>query len=48
MTITIDEVLELVSDWHGKVISIEPLSGGITNSNLKNNCEWVFVFRFDS
>ena len=35
MAITINEVVELVSEWHGKEISIEPLSGGITNSNFK-------------
>lgn len=34
MAITINEVVELVSEWHGKEISIEPLSGGITNSNF--------------
>jgi len=35
MAITINEVVGLVSEWHGKEISIEPLSGGITNSNFK-------------
>ena len=35
MAITINEVVELVSEWHGKEISIEPLSGEITNSNFK-------------
>jgi len=35
MAITINEVVELVSEWHGKEISIEPISGGITNSNFK-------------
>ena len=35
MAITINEVVELVSQWHEKKISIEPLSGGITNSNFK-------------
>ena len=35
MAITINEIVELVSEWHGKEISIEPLSGGITNSNFK-------------
>jgi hypothetical protein len=34
MAITINEVVELVSEWHGKEISIEPL-GGLTNSNFK-------------
>ena len=35
MAITIDEAIELVSEWHGKEISVEPQSGGITNSNYK-------------
>ena len=35
MAITINEVVELMSEWHGKEISIEPLSGGLTNSNFK-------------
>ena len=35
MAITINEVVELVSEWHGKEISIEPLAGGITNNNFK-------------
>ena len=35
MAITINEVVGLVSEWHGKEISIEPLAGGITNSNFK-------------
>jgi len=35
MAITINEVVELVPEWHGKEISIKPLSAGITNSNFK-------------
>ena len=35
MAITIDEAVKLVSEWHGKDISIESHSGGITNSNYK-------------
>jgi len=35
MAITINEVIELVSEWHEKEISIEPLTGGLTNSNFK-------------
>ena len=31
----IEEVVELMPEWRGKAISIEPLSGGITNSNFK-------------
>jgi len=35
MAITIDEAVELVSEWRGKEISINPYSGGITNKNYK-------------
>lgn len=35
MAITIDEAVELVPEWHGKDISIELHSGGITNRNYK-------------
>ena len=35
MAITIDEAVKLVSEWHGKDISIESHSGGITNRNYK-------------
>ncbi|NKQ37508.1 MAG: phosphotransferase [Chloroflexi bacterium] len=35
MTLTINEVVELVPAWQGKEVSIEPLSGGLTNSNFK-------------
>ena len=35
MAINIDEAVELVFEWRGKDISIEPHSGGITNDNYK-------------
>jgi len=35
MTLTIDEIVELVPAWQGKEVSIEPLPGGLTNSNFK-------------
>jgi thiamine kinase-like enzyme len=31
----IDEVVAKIEDWQGKDISIQPLSGGLTNSNYK-------------
>ena len=31
----IDEVVMKIEDWNGKDISIQPLSGGLTNSNFK-------------
>jgi thiamine kinase-like enzyme len=31
----IEEVVEKIEDWKGKSISIQPLSGGLTNSNFK-------------
>lgn len=35
MAATISEVIDLIPDWIGELISIEPLSGGITNRNYK-------------
>ncbi len=31
----IDEVITRIADWKGKCISIQPVSGGLTNSNYK-------------
>lgn len=31
----IDEVVAKISDWQGKNVSIQPLSGGLTNTNFK-------------
>jgi len=31
----IDEVVDKIEDWKGKSISVQPLSGGLTNSNFK-------------
>jgi thiamine kinase-like enzyme len=31
----IDEVIAKIQDWHGKNISVQPLSGGLTNTNFK-------------
>jgi thiamine kinase-like enzyme len=35
MTITIEQVVEKVADWRGKAITIQPLSGGLTNTNYQ-------------
>lgn len=35
MTITIEEVVHKIPDWHGKSIEIQSLSGGLTNTNYK-------------
>ncbi len=32
---TINEIVKLVPAWQGKEVSIEPLSGGLTNNNFK-------------
>jgi len=37
MTTTINEVVELIPEWRGKDITIEPLHGGLTNNNFKIN-----------
>ncbi|MCP4211122.1 MAG: phosphotransferase [Halieaceae bacterium] len=44
MAIIIDEIIELVSGWRGKKISVEPLSGGMTNSNYKIVVNGSFFF----
>jgi thiamine kinase-like enzyme len=31
----IEEVVQKIEDWKGKAVSIEPLSGGLTNTNFK-------------
>ena len=35
MSITIEEVAGRISAWHGKQIAIQPLAGGLTNSNYR-------------
>jgi thiamine kinase-like enzyme len=35
MTITIEQVVEKISDWQGKAVSVQPLSGGLTNTNYR-------------
>lgn len=33
MSITIEQVVEKIADWRGQAVDIQPLSGGLTNSN---------------
>jgi thiamine kinase-like enzyme len=35
MTITIEDVVKKITDWQGKTVEINPLSGGLTNTNYK-------------
>ena len=35
MSLTIEEVADRISAWHGKQITIHPLAGGLTNSNYR-------------
>ena len=37
----IEEVVEKIEDWKGKDISIQPLSGGLTNTNFKVEVDGV-------
>jgi len=35
MTITIEQVIEKIADWRGKDVSVQPISGGLTNTNYR-------------
>ncbi len=39
MTITIEEVVQKIGDWQGKPVEIQPLSGGLTNTNFRVKVE---------
>jgi len=39
MTITIEEVVSKIQDWQGKRVEIQPLSGGLTNTNFRVTVE---------
>ena len=43
MTI-IEEVVQKIPDWKGKNVSIQPLSGGLTNSNFKVEVDGIPYF----
>ena len=35
MTITIEEVIQLVDEWSGKQAEIKEMTGGLTNKNFR-------------
>jgi thiamine kinase-like enzyme len=35
MTVTIEQVVENIADWRSKSVEIQPLSGGLTNTNYR-------------
>lgn len=35
MTITIEQVVEAIPDWRGRSVAVQPLSGGLTNTNYR-------------
>ncbi|GAB4443671.1 MAG: phosphotransferase family protein [Anaerolineae bacterium] len=35
MTITIEQVIEKIADWRDKDVSVQPISGGLTNTNYR-------------
>ncbi|MEK7787653.1 MAG: choline/ethanolamine kinase family protein, partial [Chloroflexota bacterium] len=39
MTISIEQIVERISDWQGKSVAIHPLSGGLTNTNYRVEVE---------
>jgi thiamine kinase-like enzyme len=39
MAITIEQVVERIEDWKGKAVSVQPLSGGLTNTNYRVEVE---------
>ncbi len=39
MTITIEQVVEKIADWRGRAISVQPISGGLTNTNYRVEVE---------
>src|SRR4026209_2611351 len=40
----IDEVVSKIEDWRGRNISVQPLSGGLTNSNFRVEVDGVPYF----
>jgi thiamine kinase-like enzyme len=39
MTITIEEVVQKIDDWHNKQVEIQEMTGGLTNKNFRVNVE---------
>jgi thiamine kinase-like enzyme len=44
MKITIDEVIDSITDWKGKKIRLTPISGGLTNSNYQVDVNGLVYF----
>jgi thiamine kinase-like enzyme len=44
MPISIEEVVENIPDWQGKPLAVQPLSGGLTNTNFRVEVEGVPYF----
>ena len=44
MTLPINEIVSKIEDWKGKDISIQPLSGGLTNTNYKVEVDGTSFF----
>ncbi len=44
MTITIEEVAKSIPDWRGKLVAIQPLLGGLTNTNFRVEVDRVPYF----
>ena len=40
----IEDAVSKIEDWKGKRVSIEPLSGGLTNTNYKVNVDGMPFF----
>ena len=39
MPVTIEEVIQNISDWQGKSVEYSPISGGLTNTNYRVEVE---------
>jgi len=39
MPVTIDQVVREIHDWQGRMVEIEPLAGGLTNTNYRLSVE---------
>ncbi len=44
MTISIEEVVQQIDDWQGKAVRIQPLSGGLTNTNYQVEVDGQYYF----
>jgi thiamine kinase-like enzyme len=44
MAVTVEQVVSRISAWQGKQIEIQPLSGGLTNTNYRVNVDGIAHF----